>query len=262
MPKVLQSLDFNNAARINNLLDGVSAQDAATVAQVNAAIEGMNWKGSARVSTVSNINLSSPGTTIDGITMVTNDRVLVMAQTTQSQNGIYIFNGSAVAMTRSLDANTSNELEQAIVVVEEGTNAGSSFRQTTVNFTLDSGNVVFTSFGTSAPAASETVAGIAELATQAETDAGTDDLRIVTPLKLKTWSGKPLKFNATIGDGSATSYAVTHNLGTKNLSVTVSRVASPYDVVLVDVELTTTNSVTINFASAPTTNQFNVFIVG
>lgn len=34
-------------------------------------------------------------------------------------------------------------------------------------------------------AASETTAGIAELATQAETDAGTDDLRIVTPLKLK-----------------------------------------------------------------------------
>lgn len=34
-------------------------------------------------------------------------------------------------------------------------------------------------------AASETVAGIAEIATQAETDTGTDDLRIVTPLKLK-----------------------------------------------------------------------------
>jgi hypothetical protein len=36
----------------------------------------------------------------------------------------------------------------------------------------------------STPPASETTAGIAELATQAETDAGTDDLRIVTPLKL------------------------------------------------------------------------------
>lgn len=36
------------------------------------------------------------------------------------------------------------------------------------------------------PPASETVAGIAEIATQAETDAGTDDERIVTPLKLKT----------------------------------------------------------------------------
>ncbi len=37
-------------------------------------------------------------------------------------------------------------------------------------------------------AATEGVAGIAELATQAETDAGTDDTRIVTPLKLATFS--------------------------------------------------------------------------
>lgn len=36
------------------------------------------------------------------------------------------------------------------------------------------------------PAASETVSGIAELATQAETNTGTDDLRIVTPLKFQT----------------------------------------------------------------------------
>jgi len=43
--------------------------------------------------------------------------------------------------------------------------------------------------GGAAAAASESVSGIAELATQAETDAGSDDLRIVTPLKLATYSG-------------------------------------------------------------------------
>lgn len=36
------------------------------------------------------------------------------------------------------------------------------------------------------PAASETVAGVAEIATQAETAAGTDDARMVSPLKFKT----------------------------------------------------------------------------
>jgi hypothetical protein len=40
--------------------------------------------------------------------------------------------------------------------------------------------------GLSSRAASETLTGIAELATQVETDAGTDDTRIVTPLKLRT----------------------------------------------------------------------------
>lgn len=39
----------------------------------------------------------------------------------------------------------------------------------------------------SAPSASETVEGIIEIATQAETNAGTDDQRAVTPLKLATW---------------------------------------------------------------------------
>lgn len=39
----------------------------------------------------------------------------------------------------------------------------------------------------SVPPASETVAGVAEIATNAETAAGTDDERIVSPLKLSTW---------------------------------------------------------------------------
>lgn len=262
MPKMLSDLDFNSAAKITNLVNGTADQDAATIGQLNSAIEGINWKDSARTSTTANINLSAPGATIDGVTMVTNDRVLVMAQTSAPTNGIYIYNGAAVAMTRSLDANTAAELEQATLSVEEGTNAGSTFRQTAVNFTLESGNVTFTTFGTVSPAASETVAGVAELATQAETDAGTDDLRIVTPLKLKTWSGKPFKYSTTIGDGAATSYTVTHNLGTKNLHVTLSRVASPYDTVYADVSFTTVNSITVVFAAAPTTNQFNVAILG
>jgi len=262
MTQQLANLDFNNVAKIVNLVNGTADQDAVTVAQLNSAVEGINWKDSARVATQANINLLSTGSTIDGITMATNDRVLVMAQTIVPDNGIYIWNDAAVAMTRSLDANTAIELEQATLTVEEGTSAGATFRQSLVNFTLGVGNVVFSSFGTSAPLASEAIAGIAELATQAETDTGTDDLRIVTPLKLKTWSGKPLKYNTTIGDGSATSYTVTHNLGTKQLAVTLSRVASPHDIVQADIELTTTNSVTVKFAAAPTTNQFNVAILG
>jgi len=43
--------------------------------------------------------------------------------------------------------------------------------------------------GAAVVAASESVSGIAELATQVETDAGSDDLRIVTPLKLTNFSG-------------------------------------------------------------------------
>lgn len=260
--QVLSDLDFNNTGRITNLADAVNPQDAATKAQLDRAVEGLAWKDSCRVATQSNINLSSPSATIDGITMTVNDRVLVMSQSTPAQNGIYIFNGASTAMTRALDASTSAELEQAVLTVEEGTSAGATYRQTSINFTLDTDDVVWAAFGTAVAQATETVSGKVEIATQTETDTGTDDQRVITPLKLATWSGRPLKHNATIGDGSNTSYTVTHNLGTRNVQVTVSRVASPYDVVITDVELTSINSVTIKFASAPSSNQFNVAILG
>ena len=51
--------------------------------------------------------------------MVAADRFLAKNQTAPAENGIYIWNGAAVAATRALDANTAAELEQAIVTVED-----------------------------------------------------------------------------------------------------------------------------------------------
>jgi hypothetical protein len=229
---------------------------------VDSAVEGLAWKDSARVGTQSNINLSSPGATIDGITMASQDRVLVRNQSTQSQNGIYVWNGAAVAMTRSLDASTFAELEQAIITVEEGTDAGTTWRQTQVNGTIDSSNVIWTSFAAAAPAASETTPGIAEIATQAEVDAGTDDLRIVTPLKLATWSGRIKKYSANIGDGSATSYTITHSLNTRDVIIRVFPNSGNYDDVEVDVYRPTTTTATLVFATAPGVNAYRVVVIG
>jgi hypothetical protein len=164
-------------------------------------------------------------------------------------------------MTRSLDASTFPELEQAITTVEEGTSAGAVYRQDQVNGTLGTSSINWVSFGTSAPAASESTAGIAELATQAETDAGTDDLRIVTPLKLATWSGRTKKYSVSIGDGSATSYTVTHNLATRDVQVVVYN-NSTYDEVITDVTHATTNTLTIVFATAPASNAYRVVVLG
>jgi hypothetical protein len=258
----LTDLDFNNVARIINLPNPQADQDAATMGYVKSIVEGLAWKDSVRVATQGNINLSSPGATIDGIAMAAGDRVLVRSQTTASENGIYIWNGASTAMTRSLDANTAAELEQAVVTVEEGSSAGATFRQTNVNFTLGTDPVNWTTFGTSAPAATETTAGIAEIATQAETDAGTDDQRIVTPLKLANWSGRIRKVAALIGDGSATQFTVTHNLNTRDVHVAVYRNSGAYDQVNVDIEHTTATTVTIRFASAPGIDAFRVVVMG
>jgi hypothetical protein len=260
--KFFADLDLQSVSKVVNLPSPSASGDAVPKSYVDSLVEGLAWKHSCRVATQSNINLSSPGATIDGVTMASQDRVLVRAQSTASENGIYVWNGSAVAMTRSLDASTFAELEQAVTTVEEGTSAGSTYRQDQVNGTLGSSTISWASFGTAAPSASESTAGIAELATQAEVDAGTDDARIVTPLKLASWSGRIKKYSTSIGDGSATSYTITHSLNTRDVIIRVFPNSGNYDDVEVDVYRPSTTTATLVFATAPASNAYRVVVIG
>lgn len=254
-------LDFGNASRITGLLDGAAPQDAATVAQLNAAIEGISWKDSVRVATAANVNLTAPGATVDGITMVAGDRMLVRSQTAAAENGIYIWNGAAAPAVRSADANTANELEQAVVTVEEGTSAATTFRQTALNFVLGTGAVAWASFGSSSPSASESTAGLIEIASQPETDAGTDDQRAVTPSKLAGWSGRARRYGATFGDGSATSFVITHNLNTLDTVVLVKETGGNKREVECEIRETTVNSITLLFNAAPASNSLRAVVI-
>ncbi len=255
-------LDFINLARILNLPDATLPQQPATFAQLLASIEAIKWKFSVRVRATGNINLASPGATIDATAMVAGERFLAPLQTAGAENGIYIWNGAAVPATRSLDANTWNELENAVVGVEEGTSANTTFRQTAVNGTLGVTTISWGSFGTSAPPANETTAGIAEVGTQAETDAGLLDTVFITPLKLANWAGRKLKYEIPFGDGSAITYVITHGLGTRAVIPRVYRNSGIYDEVGCDIEHTSTTTITLKFLLAPTLNQYNVVVMG
>lgn len=259
---VYVDLDLLNASRILNLTDATDPQEPATLAQVRSFVEGLAWKDSVRVGTQGNVDLAAPGATIDGISMSAGDRVLVRQQTTASQNGIYIWTGAATPATRALDASTFAELEAAVVTVEEGTDAGTQWRQTQVNGTIDTSDVVFTAFAAVIPLASESTAGRIEIATQAETDAGTDDQRSITPLKLTTWSGKTRRYTSDLGDGSATSFTLTHNLGSRALQVSVYRNSGNYDQIECEVRHTSTSALTLLFTAAPTSNQFTAVVTG
>ena len=256
-------LDFNGVARLINVPDGTDPQHPATVAQLSALSEGLAWKDNVRAASTANVNTASPGSTMDGVTLTTNDRVLLKDQTAPEQNGIYIYNGSSTPLTRADDAADFDSLESAVVTVDEGTaNEGSTWRQTEVNGTIDTDDLLWTSFGATVGQATESSAGKIEIATTAETNAGTDDERAVTPKKLKEFTGFTKKYSGSIGDGSNTSYDVSHNLGTRDVTVAVYRNSGNYDEILVEVRHKDTNTVTIVFVSAPTSNQFRVVVTG
>lgn len=260
--RVASTLDFANVAKIINVPDAVNPQEPATLAQLNAMIAGLAPKDSVRVSTQGNINLAAPGATIDAVTMALNDRFIARLQTVQAENGLYIWNGPSTPATRSIDAATAQALEAAVTVVEEGTDAGVSYRQTSVNFTLGSGAIGWIVFGGNVGAASETSQGIAEIATQAETDAGTDNVRFVTPAKLAASPFSVKKFNQNIGDGSATSFTVTHNLNTRDVQVSVYENSGSFREVIVEIQHTSVNAVTVVFdtGNAPAANAYRVLV--
>jgi hypothetical protein len=107
--------------------------------------------------------------------------------------------------------------------------------------------------------ATETRTGIAELATQAETDAGTDDLRIVTPLKLKTLLDNRTGGYAVNIGGAGTSYAISHGLNTIDVIVMIKDNAT-LEEVITDVVITDAATVTVSFAVAPSANAYRVII--
>ena len=73
--------------------------------------------------------------------------------------------------------------------------------------------------------------------------------------------GGALKYAEAIGDGATTTFTITHNLNSRDASVAIYESNSPYEVVYTDVEMTTVNSVTVKFATAPTTGQFRVVVI-
>jgi len=89
-------------------------------------ISNIDYKQSCRVLTASNITLSGGAPAeVDGVSLLANDRVLVIGQTNKAQNGLYrvsvLGTGSDGTWVRSMDGNENGEIEAGmIVMVTEG----------------------------------------------------------------------------------------------------------------------------------------------
>lgn len=112
----------------------------------------------------------------------------------------------------------------------------------------------------SARTATESRTGIAEIATQAETNAGTDDSRFITPLKLITALNSVTgNYTATFGDGVATTFNFTHGLSSFAVLVAVYEVSSGIQMET-QVTIASTSVVNIAVNIAPSSAQYRIVI--
>ena len=126
-----------------------NASDVTNKSYVDGLVgSGVYWKEPARVASTGNVTISNPGTdTFDGVQISSGDRIVLKDQTAQAENGVYDFNGSSSALTRSSDANSADELNGLAIFVKEGTdNADQGYVQTSEIASLGSDNVVFAQF--------------------------------------------------------------------------------------------------------------------
>lgn len=125
--------------------DPTSAMHAATKNYVDNAIAGLQFiSKAADAGSTANVNISSAPASLDGITGVSGtSRWLLKDQTSGAENGVYLFNGTGNALTRTLDTDTGPELANKTIPVNSGTiNADTWW--TVTNDTITIGTTVIT----------------------------------------------------------------------------------------------------------------------
>lgn len=118
------------------------ATQKAIKAYVDNKVAGLSWKQEVRAATTTNGTLASAfanGQTIDGVTLVTGDRILLKNQSAGAENGIYVVAASG-APARATDADSGAELVNATCFVSEGTANADTMWTCATNATITPGS--------------------------------------------------------------------------------------------------------------------------
>lgn len=270
--------------RATNGSDPSAATDLATKQYVDNARAGISGvKDPVRAAVTSNVNISSPGTLLDGLTPAVDERYLLTAQTTGTQNGIYLYKGSATAMVRAADADATGEIvDGTVVAVAEGTNAGSQYIQTaTPSGAPGSWTQSWVKYTVGAQTYTADGQGLELSGTQfaLELDGtslakGTNGLKLnladvtqggtgaTTAAGAKTNLGFLTRYAANLGAvTSGTPVTVNHALGSTDVTVTV-RETTGGAVVIPDVVVVDANNITITSGVNYTSGALRVVVVG
>lgn len=237
-----------NTRKITGLGDGTLAQDAATYGQLLAVQNGRDFKDSVRAATTAAGTLATSfanTSVIDGVTLVTGNRILLKDQAVGADNGIYVVQ-AAGAPVRATDADTSAKVTANMsVLVEEGTvNADKQITLTTNNpITLGTTALVFAVTGTGT-----TYTGGAGISVAGSV------ISVDTAVVAR-------KFSSTVGDGTSTTLAVAHGLASLDVQVQIYEISTGATVEC-DVVRSSPTNVNLIFVVAPTASQYRVVVHG
>jgi hypothetical protein len=263
--KVGNGLDLQSQ-KITNAADGTANSDAATWGQVQNAINGVAWKEAVRAASTTNGTLATAfanGQVLDGVTLATNDRILLKNQTTGSENGVYVVPVSG-APTRAVDADSSADLDGMGVYVTQGTaNADKSFTLTTdAPITVGTTALVYAQFG----GGQNYLAGNGlQLASTTFAVLAADSSIVVAGGGISTSRGAigaTGKYTATLGAiTGGTPLTVTHNLGSQYV-VAKLYIESTQEEILADIILTGANTLTVTVATSQGSGFYRIVVVG
>lgn len=273
--------------KITSLATPINANDAANKQYVDDVAQGLHIHASVVAASTTNLTatynngtsgvgatLTNSGTqaalVLDGVSVDDSaaDRVLIKNQTNAEENGIYVVTdkGSGSTnwvLTRASDFDTSAEIQGGdFVFVTGGTTLDNTgWVQTATPVTVGTTPIVFQQFsGAGTYTASNGVQLVGSnfsgvVVSSGGLTVGASGFALDTAIAVR-------KYAASVGDGTATSYTVTHNLGTRDVQVSIYDNSSPYAEVVADVEHSTTTAITVQFSVAPTSNQYRVVVQG
>lgn len=260
--KFTQITDHTNQ-RIINVASPTLDTDAANKIYVDNIAQGLTWKAAARVASTGNVTLATPGATIDGKTLANGDRVLLKDQTTGTENGIYIFNGAASALTRAADADTSSEVTAGMALsIAEGTvNGDKTYVLVTDNpITLGTTSLTFSLMNGGSGVTYTAGNGIDTTGNAIAVKLPASSGLIVGGTGLQIDTTMVTKKAATIVTAS-NPFTFTHNLNTTDVVVEVYEISSGATV-WCEVIRTSANAINLAFATTPTNGVYKVVVHG